>query len=114
MPRENPSPIKALIRSATVLPGLDMLVAGPVGRQMAASEGSSAGIVGAFQKWGLPRILAVQFEKTILCGGIMVGAGVQRSEPEKHATPHRGSAGIAHVNLLTAADSAHEWRELPA
>lgn len=65
----------AAVGTSLVIPGLGMVVAGPLAAGLAgAGAGSIAGgLVGALVGWGIPEEKAKIFESEIKSGGIMLG-----------------------------------------
>lgn len=108
--REEPDKIKALIRRSRYVPGLDVILAGPLGQLQAIAEDSrnNASIIRAFQNWGLPKLLSEQFEKVVLCGGILMGVGQTQNANDKEGRANPYPYLSTNVRLLTADSSMHE------
>jgi len=72
----------AAIGTSLLIPGLGMVIAGPIAAGLAgAGAGSIAGgLVGALIGWGIPEEHAKQYEDIIQSGGILVGVKARNEE----------------------------------
>lgn len=97
--------IKTLINSSHYVPGLDVLIAGPMGHLIDKSHGN---IINVFHKWGLPKILSEQFEKVVLCGGILIGVASARIAKDCLPMPNGYEYMRTHVRLISSSGSICE------
>lgn len=74
----------AAIGTSLVIPGLGLVVAGPIvaGFAGAGAGGIAGGLVGALIGWGIPEDQAKVFESGIKSGGIVLG--VNETRPNSH------------------------------
>lgn len=72
----------AAIGTSLLIPGLGMVIAGPIAAGLAgAGAGSIAGgLVGALIGWGIPEEHAKQYESIIQSGGILVGVKARNEQ----------------------------------
>ena len=72
----------AAIGTALVIPGLNLVVAGPLaaGLAGAGAGGIAGGLVGAFVGWGIPEDKAKVFASGIESGGIVLGVDETRPD----------------------------------
>lgn len=72
----------AAIGTSLLIPGLGMVIAGPLAAGLAgAGAGSIAGgLVGALIGWGIPEEHAKQYEDIIQSGGILIGVKARNEE----------------------------------
>lgn len=70
----------AAIGTSLVIPGLGLVVAGPIvaGLAGAGAGGITGGLVGSLIGWGIPEDKAKVFESEIKAGGIMLGVNEKR------------------------------------
>jgi hypothetical protein len=69
------APIVAAVGVLALLPGLGLVIAGPVAAAVAAAGavGLAGGLIGALADWGIPTQRIEQYEATIRAGGILLG-----------------------------------------
>ncbi|MBA2649304.1 MAG: hypothetical protein H0U75_06850 [Legionella sp.] len=74
----------AAIGTSLIIPGLGLIVAGPLAAGLAgAGAGSIAGgLVGAMVGWGIPEDKAKRFESDIKSGGILLGINETNSNSD--------------------------------
>lgn len=76
----------AAMGTSLVLPGLGLVVAGPIAAALAGAGvgGAAGGLVGALIGWGIPEERITQYESGIREGGILMGVRA-RSEDDARA-----------------------------
>ena len=74
--------ISTTIGTSLLIPGLGLVVAGPLAAGLAgAGAGSIAGgLVGALIGWGIPEEHAKQYESIVESGGILIGVKARNEE----------------------------------
>ncbi len=72
----------AAIGTAIVVPGLGLVIAGPLaaGIAGAGAGGVSAGLVGALIGWGIPEDTLKKYEADVKEGGILIGVNSRNDE----------------------------------
>ena len=75
----------AAVGSVLVLPGLGLVVAGPLAAAVAGAGagGVTAGIIGALIGWGIPEDRLEEYENGLKDGGIVVGVKSRSDEDTK-------------------------------
>ena len=91
----------AALGTAIVLPGLGIVVAGPVAAALAAaaSVGLAGGLVGALTDWGIPKGRIEHYEAGIRHGGILMGVTARSEEDALHFQQQWKASGGEHVHL---------------
>jgi hypothetical protein len=69
------APVVAAVGVATLLPGLGLVLAGPVAAAVTAAGAVAVagGLMGAMANWGIPKDRIEEFEAGIRDGGILIG-----------------------------------------
>lgn len=86
----------AAIGTSLVLPGLGLVVAGPIAAALAGAGagGAAGGLVGALVGWGIPEERVKQYEEGLKQGGILMGvkprSDADADRFEEEWTNHRG------------------------
>ena len=98
----------AIVAAATsiAIPGLGLLVAGPIAGAIAGAGavGATGTLVGALIGAGIPETRAVEYERGIKEGGIVLGT---RARDEAHAAElERDFKGYGARNLLRVSENA--------
>lgn len=90
----------AALGTVIVLPGLGVVVAGPVAAALAAagSVGLAGGLIGALTHWGIPRARIELYEAGIRDGGILMGVTPRSSEDASHFERQWQASGGEHVH----------------
>jgi hypothetical protein len=72
----------AAIGTSLVLPGLGLVVAGPIAAALAGAGagGAAGGLVGALIGWGIPEERIAEYESGIREGGILMGVRPRSDE----------------------------------
>jgi hypothetical protein len=87
----------AAVGTSIAIPGLGLVVAGPVAAALAGAGagGAAGGLVGALVGWGIPEERVKQYESGIKEGGILMGLRTRNDEDaeqiENHWRESRGS-----------------------
>ena len=76
----------AAIGTNLVLPGLGLVIAGPLAAAVAGAGagGVTAGIVGALIGWGIPEDRLKEYEQGINDGGILIGVKPRSDDDARH------------------------------
>ncbi len=93
--------IPAIIAVGVVaLPGLGLILAGPVAVALAAAgaAGLAVGLVGALSDWGIPEERAKQYETGIHDGGILMGVKPRSDEDARHFEQQWEAIGGQHLH----------------
>ncbi len=72
----------AAVGTSLVLPGLGLVVAGPLAAAVAGAAGG--GIIGALIGWGIPEERVKEYEQGIKGGGILMGVHARNDEDAAH------------------------------
>ena len=82
------------------LPGLGLILAGPVAVALAAAgaAGLTIGLIGAFSDWGIPEERAKQYETAIHDGGILMGVRPRTDEDSRYFEQQWEAIGGLHVH----------------
>ena len=90
----------AAIGTSIALPGLGLVIAGPVAAALAgAGAGGAAGtLVGALIGWNIPEERVKEYEAGIKQGGILMGVRPRNAEDAAHLQEHWRSANGMNVN----------------
>ena len=93
--------IPAIIAVGVVaLPGLGLILAGPVAVALAAAgaAGLTFGLIGALSDWGIPEERAKQYETGIHDGGILLGVTPRSDEDARHFKQQWEAIGGQHLH----------------
>ena len=63
----------AAIGRSIAIPGLGVVIAGPIAAALAGAGGLTGGIIGALSGWGIPEERAKHYESDLKDGGIVLG-----------------------------------------
>ena len=76
----------AAVGTSIAIPGLGLVVAGPVAAALAGAGAGAAtgGLVGALIGWGIPEERVKRYEEGIKQGGILMGVKPRSSEDAQH------------------------------
>ena len=76
----------AAIGTSLVLPGLGLVIAGPLAAAVAGAGagGVTAGIVGALIGWGIPEDCLKEYEEGLNNGGILIGVKPRSNDDARH------------------------------
>jgi hypothetical protein len=86
----------AAVGTSIAIPGLGLVVAGPVAAALAGAGagGAAGGLLGALVGWGIPEERVRQYEEGIRNGGILMGLKTRNDEDASHIEEHwRQSSG---------------------
>ena len=92
--------LPALVAAGVVaLPGLGMVVAGPVAAALAAAgaAGVTLGVIGLLGDWGIPEERARQYEADIRDGGILLAVRPRTREDVQHFEREWRAIGARHL-----------------
>ncbi len=92
-------PILAAVGAAVAIPGLGLVMAGPVAVALAGAgaAGVAAGLIGALSDWGLPEERVKQYEAGIHDGGILLGMKARSAEDASQIEQQWKAIGGRHV-----------------
>lgn len=88
----------AAVGTSIALPGLGLVIAGPVAAALAGAGagGAAGGLVGALIGWNIPEERIKQYEEGIKGGGILMGVRPRNADDAAHLEKHwRESSGEA-------------------
>jgi len=76
----------AAVGTSLVLPGLGLVIAGPIAAALAGAGagGAAGGLVGALIGWGIPEERIAEYESGIRDGGILMGMRAKNDEDAAH------------------------------
>ena len=76
----------AAIGTSLVLPGIGLVVAGPVAAAIAGAGAGAAGggLIGALVGWGMPEERVKEYEEGVKNGGILMGVNAKNDEDAEH------------------------------
>ncbi len=76
----------AAVGTSLVLPGIGLVVAGPIAAALAGAGagGATGGIIGALIGWGIPEERVKQYDEGIKNGGILMGVKPRSAEDAEH------------------------------
>jgi hypothetical protein len=76
----------AAVGSSLVIPGLGLVVAGPIAAALAGAGAGAAtgGLVGALVGWGIPEERVKHYEEGVKKGGILMGVRAKNAEDAAH------------------------------
>lgn len=76
----------AAVGTSVALPGLGLVIAGPVAAALAGAGagGAAGGLLGALIGWGIPEERIKQYESGIREGGILMGVRTRNDEDATH------------------------------
>ena len=92
--------LPALVAAGVVaLPGLGMVVAGPIAAALAAAgaAGVTLGVIGLLGDWGIPEERARQYEADISDGGILLAVRPRSREVVQHFVREWRAIGARHL-----------------
>ncbi len=81
----------AAVGTSLVLPGLGLVVAGPLAAAVAGAAGG--GLIGALIGWGLPEERVKEYEEGVKNGGILMGVHAKNDEDAAHFEDQWRTAG---------------------
>lgn len=89
----------AAIGTSIAIPGLGLVVAGPLAAAIAGAGAGAAsgGLIGALVGWNMPEERVKQYEKGIKQGGILMGVRTKTDEDAEHLQRHWSDAKAQHV-----------------
>src|SRR6185295_887150 len=89
----------AALSTLVVLPGLGIVVAGPVAAAVAAAGGVglAGGVIGALTHWGIPKQRLEPYEAGIRNGGILMGVTARSDEDAAYFGRQWQAMGAEHV-----------------
>jgi hypothetical protein len=90
----------AALSTVVVLPGLGIVVAGPVAAALTAAGGVglAGGLIGALTHWGMPKERIEHHEASIRKGGILMGVTPRSEEDALHFERQWKASGAEHVH----------------
>ena len=76
----------AAVGTSLVLPGIGLVVAGPIAAAFAGAGAGAAGggLIGALVGWGIPEERIKQYDEGIKSGGILMGVKPRNAEDAQH------------------------------
>ncbi|MDP9108413.1 MAG: hypothetical protein M3N23_05010 [Pseudomonadota bacterium] len=91
----------AAVGTSLVLPGLGLVVAGPLAAAIAGAGagGATGGLVGALIGWGIPEDRVKHYEEGIKQGGILMGVKARTDEDARRFEQEWKSKNGEHVYL---------------
>ena len=94
--------IPALVAVGTflALPGLGLIVAGPVAAAIAGAgaAGLAAGVIGALADWGIPKDRIQQYDSGIQDGGILMAVKTRSDQDARHIEQQWNASGAKFVH----------------
>lgn len=80
----------AAVGTSIALPGLGLVIAGPVAAALAGAGagGAAGGLIGALIGWGIPEERVKQYETGIAQGGILMGVRPRSQEDADYLAKH--------------------------
>jgi len=89
----------AAIGTSIAIPGLGLVVAGPLAAAIAGAGAGAAsgGLIGALVGWNMPEERVKQYEEGIQKGGILMGVRAKTDEDAEHFQRHWADAKGQHV-----------------
>jgi hypothetical protein len=92
-------PIIAAVGAGLVLPGLSLVVAGPIAVALAGAgaAGLAAGLIGALSDWGIPEERVQRYEAGIHDGGILIGEKARSDQDARYFEQKWKAIGGQHV-----------------
>jgi hypothetical protein len=89
----------AAIGTSIVLPGLGLIVAGPLAAALmgAGAGGLTGGLIGALVGHGIPEENAAEYESGIKNGGVFMGVNARNDEDAQHFHNEFNRSGGSHV-----------------
>jgi hypothetical protein len=94
------APVVAAVCVLTILPGLGLVIAGPIAAAVAAAGAVAlaGGLVGALADWGIPPERVEQYETGIRDGGILMGVKARTDADARHLDQEWKACGAEHVH----------------
>ena len=92
-------PIIAAVGAAVAIPGLGLVMAGPIAVALAGAgaAGLAAGLIGALSDWGISEERVRQYEAAINDGGILIAVKARSDEDARVVEQEWKTLGGAHV-----------------
>lgn len=89
----------AAVGTSIAIPGLGMVIAGPVAAALAGAGAGAAsgGLIGALIGWGIPEERVKHYEEGIKQGGILMGVKPRSAEDAAHFEERWRSANGEHI-----------------
>jgi len=89
----------AAIGTSIVLPGLGLIVAGPIAAALmgAGAGGLTGGLIGALVGHGIPEEHAAEYESGVKNGGVFMGVNARNDEDAEHFHNEFNRSGGSHV-----------------
>lgn len=89
----------AAVGSTLFLPGLNLVIAGPIAAALAGlgAGGAAGGLIGALVGAGIPEYRAKVYEAGIRSGGILVGVEAREDEDVDHLEELLDQLGAEHI-----------------
>ncbi len=89
----------AAIGTSIVLPGLGLIVAGPIAAALmgAGAGGLTGGLIGALVGHGIPEEHAAEYESGVKNGGVFMGVNARNDEDAQHFHNEFNRSGGSHV-----------------
>ena len=93
-------PVLVAVGAFLALPGLGLVVAGPVAAALAGAgaAGLAVGLIGALSDWGIPEERIQQYEAGIHDGGILMGVKPSSDEDARQIEKQWKACGGQHVH----------------
>ena len=93
------APVVAAVGVATLLPGLGLVLAGPVAAAVTAAGAVAVagGLMGAMANWGIPKERIEELESGIRDGGILIGVTPRTAEEAREIERLWHECGAAQV-----------------
>jgi len=94
------APVVAAVCVLTILPGLGLVIAGPIAAAVAAAGAVAlaGGLAGALADWGIPTERSEQYEAGIRDGGILMGVKARAEEDARHFAREWQACGAESVH----------------
>jgi len=95
------APVVAAVGVATLLPGLGLVLAGPVAAAVTAAGAVAVagGLMGAMANWGIPKERIEELESGIRDGGILIGVTPRTAEEAREIERLWLGCRAAHLQL---------------
>jgi len=93
------APVVAAVGVATLLPGLGLVLAGPIAAAVTAAGAVAVagGLIGAAANWGIPKNRIEELETSIRGGGILLGVSPRTTEEASEIQRLWRACGAARV-----------------
>lgn len=98
----------AAVGTALLLPGLGIIVAGPVAVALAGAGAAAltGGLIAALHDWGIPQEHIQQYEAGLKAGGLLMGVKPHTTEDATYFAEKWASLGAEHVEVHDKASDA--------